>query len=189
MRHQRRIALAGGAALSAALLALACDPPSPMADQALPSPDFHIGCISSGVRFTGGGRVDEPDIGKVTFGFNVDGRDACASSGAIKGHVQVVEHTAQVLIHSDSITRFSSFTNSTGGQCGEWDGIARIKEVKGASNDWFDRHFFMQVCDNGEPGHGVDTIEVFIDGAGSDGQLNNVLEITLTGGNIQAHKS
>ena len=187
MRHHRGIMWAGGATATAALLALACDPPSPTADRAIPSPDFHIGCMA-GLRFTGGGRVDDPNIGKVTFGFNVDGRDLCASGGAVKGQVQVVEHSAQVLIHSVSLDHFSTFVSASGGQCGEWDGTIRVKEVA-AGVDWMDHHFFMQVCDNGEPGHGVDTFSIFVEDPEPDGQVNNVSEITLTGGNIQAHKS
>ncbi|HEY2824217.1 MAG TPA: post-COAP-1 domain-containing protein, partial [Gemmatimonadales bacterium] len=144
-----------------ALLALACDPPSPGAERAITSPDFHVGCVA-GLRFTGGGRVDVPDVGKVTFGFNVDGRDLCGTGGAVRGQVQVVEHANQVVMHSTSIDHFSSFPSSSGGQCGEWDGTIRLKEVQ-AGGDWTDHHFFMQVCDNGEPGHGVDTFSVSIE--------------------------
>ena len=183
-RHTRLVVQGG--LVVAALAALACSDPATTADKAIGSPDYWVGCVA-GLRFTGGGRIDESGVGKVTFGFNVDGSDFCGG-GAAKGQVQVVEHDMKVLIHSTSITRFSSFPDTTtGGQCGEWDGMARVKEVA-AGTGWTDHHFFMQVCDNGEPGHGVDTFYLTVDGSG-DGYLNNVLPTTLTGGNIQAHKS
>lgn len=184
LRHTRLL-VAGG--IMAGLAAMACSDPATTASKTIASPNFWVGC-NAGLRFTGGGRVDESGVGKVTFGFNVDGSDLCGANGAVKGQVQVVEHDMKVLIHSISLDHFSSFPDTTtGGQCGEWDGTARVKEILG-SGDWTDHHFFMQVCDNGEPGHGVDTFYLTVDGAG-DGYLNNVLPITLTGGNIQAHKS
>lgn len=177
------------AAVAAALLVIAaCEQPNAADPQkavaVARTPDGWVGC-NAGEKFTGGGRVDPPGVGKVTFGFNIHAPD-CGASG-IKGELQVVYHETQTLNHSLTMEHFASFPDSQGGQCGEWDGTLRQKDVF-AGSGWTDHHYFIQVCDNGEPGHGVDTFLFTIDDAG-DGTHNNVMPaIVLTGGNIQAHK-
>lgn len=177
------------AAVAVALLVIAgCEQPNavnPQQSKAVArTPDGWVGCDAGG-KFTGGGRVDPSGVGKVTFGFNIHA-EAC-DSGAIKGQMQVVYHATQTLIHSETMEHFASFPSAQGGSCGEWDGTARLKDVF-AGSGWSDHHYTIQVCDNGEPGRGVDTFLFTIDNAG-DGTHNNVLPaIVLTGGNIQAHK-
>lgn len=179
-------------AVAAALLAVAaCEQPNGVATQdgqdgtaiVKTHPQGWVGC-NAGEKFTGGGRVDDPAVGKVTFGFNIHADD-CGASG-LKGELQVVYHQTQTLNHSLTVEHFASFPSDQGGSCGEWDGTVRQKDVF-AGSGWTDHHYFIQVCDNGEPGHGVDTFMFQIDDAG-DGTHNNVGPITLTGGNIQAHK-
>lgn len=151
----------------------------------LTGPNLHVGC-NAGIKFTGGGRVDPVGIGKVTFGFNVNGSDVCPAGGPPRGQIQVVYHEAgPSLYHSVELTHFSSYPSDRGGQCGEWDGTVRAKHVH--EGEWHRHHFFMQVCDNGEPGRD-DTFSFSLDGP-YDGKHNNVINEKLTGGNIQAHKS
>lgn len=175
-------------AVAAALLVIAaCDQPNsvnPNKSVAVArTPEGWVGCDAGG-KFTGGGRVDPSGVGKVTFGFNIHA-EAC-DSGAIKGQLQVVYHETQTLIHSETMEHFASFPDDQGGSCAEWDGTARLKDVF-AGSGWSDHHYFIQVCDNGEPGRGHDTFTFTIDNAG-DGTHNNVMNEVLTGGNIQAHK-
>ncbi|HZH42273.1 MAG TPA: post-COAP-1 domain-containing protein [Gemmatimonadales bacterium] len=182
----------GLVAVAAALLVIAaCEQPNAINLQKAGAvtrtggtPEGWVGCDAGG-KFTGGGRVDPEGVGKVTFGFNIHA-EAC-DSGAIKGQLQVVYHATQTLIHSETMEHFASFPSDKGGSCAEWDGTARMKDVF-AGSGWSDHHYFIQVCDNGEPGHGTDTFMFTIDNAG-DGTHNNVMTTTLTGGNIQAHKS
>lgn len=183
MRRWRLLPQAAGLAVLAVAVQ-SCER-EPATTPSFDRPMFHVGC-PSGVRFTGGGRVDPEGVGKTTFGFNVDGSDFCAG-GELRGHIQVVHHPTQTLMHSISVTHFSSFPSPDGGVCGEFDGTARVKHVF-AGGDWHEHHYFAEVCDNGEPGRGVDTFGWFIDGAG-DGQHVNILRERLTGGNIQAHKN
>jgi hypothetical protein len=144
----------------------------------------HVGC--SGVRFTGGGRVDPGGVGTVTFGFNVDGRAFCDGTGPARGQIEVVYHEGMSIMHVARLTSFASFIDEAKGVCGEWDGDMRIKDVN-VSDTWYEKHFYMLVCDNGEPGKGgVDNFNFYIDNAG-DGLHNNVIDEPLTGGNIQAH--
>ena len=144
-----------------------------------------VGC-TGGLRFTGGGRVDPGGVGKVTFGFNVDGGDACDSTGLAKGQMQVVYHETQTLVHTETMEHFASFDDPDKGQCGEFSGTARVKHVY-AGVDWHEHHYFAEVCDKAEPGRGADRLTFTLDG--ERGLHENVMEELLTGGNIQAHKS
>jgi hypothetical protein len=147
-------------------------------------PTWHRSC-SAGEMFTGGGRVDPSGVGKVTFGFNIHAQ-GCADSGS-KGQMQVVYHATQTLVHTLTTEQFASFPDSTtGGSCAEWSGTARLKDVL-LGTGWSDHHYYTQVCDNGEPGRGADTFSFYLDDAG-DGVHNNVIDATLSGGNIQAHQ-
>jgi len=180
--------MAASAVAAALLVIAACDQPNavnPSQTRAVSkTPEGWVGCDAGG-KFTGGGRVDPPGVGKVTFGFNIHA-EAC-DSGAIKGELQVVYHETQTLNHSLTMEHFASFPDSQGGSCAEWDGTLRQKDVF-AGSGWTDHHYFIQVCDNGEPGRGHDTFLFTLDDAG-DGTHNNVLPAAvLTGGNIQAHK-
>jgi len=179
--------MAASAVAAALLVIAACEQPNSVApDKAVAvarTPQGWVGCDAGG-KFTGGGRVDPSGVGKVTFGFNIHA-EAC-DSGAIKGQLQVVYHETQTLNHSLTMEHFASFPDAQGGSCAEWDGTLRHKDVF-AGTGWTDHHYFIQVCDNGEPGRGHDTITFTLDNAG-DGTHNNVMNETLTGGNIQAHK-
>lgn len=182
MNDPRKYALMG--ALAAVGAVWACDPQAaptgPESVDAL-APAFHVGC-PEGTKFTGGGRID-PGGQKVTFGFNVHADDAC---GAIKGQLQVVHHPTKTKYHSTAITRFSSFPSPEGGVCGEWEGTVRVKHGNGG---WHPHSFFVEACDNGEPGSspgtGPDTFRVRVGGSG-DGH-GDTGRTPLTGGNIQAH--
>ncbi len=170
----------------AALVAAACERPTATVDGSNPvrlHPSSWVGCNAGG-KYTGGGRVDPSGVGKVTFGFNIHA-PFCADSG-IKGQMQVVYHATQTLIHTLTMEKFATFPDSVGGQCAEWSGTARQKDVF-AGSGWTDITYFTQVCDNGEPGRGHDTFSLYLDDAG-DGIHNNVINAVLTGGNIQAHK-
>src|SRR5690242_3080420 len=112
------------AAVAAALLVIAaCEQPNAAGPQkavaVARTPDSWVGC-DAGEKFTGGGRVDPPGIGKVTFGFNIHAPDCGA--GGIKGQLQVVYHETQTLNHSLTMEHFASFPSDQGGKCGEWDG-------------------------------------------------------------------
>jgi hypothetical protein len=190
--HSRAISAVGTLVLAvAASLAAACGDTSMPPEQSPglaafngPASD-HVGC-AAGPRFTGGGRVDPAGVGKVTFGFNVNGRDICDSTGTVKGQMQVVYHETQTLVHTETITHFSSFVDPVKGVCGEFTGTARVKHVS-VGGDWHEHHYFAEVCDKAEPGHGADRLTFTLDG--ERGLHENVMEELLTGGNIQAHKS
>lgn len=185
---RKPVFLLAGLALSLAA-GWACERSEPTAAApALTPPVFHVGC-PAGLKFTGGGRIDAVQAwatmrGKVTFGFNVHADDACAP---IKGQLQVVHHPTQTKFHTTEITRFASYTGPDGGQCGEFAGTVRVKHGNG---DWHEHRFFVQVCDNGEPGSspgiGPDTFKFAIGGDDSEGH-GNTSTTKLTGGNIQAH--
>lgn len=172
------------AATLAAFVGLACDEPaSPPVGPEIATPEFHV-CLA-GKRFTGGGRID-PRGEKVTFGFNVDGAQACATEGPIKGQLQVVHHPTQSKYHTTEITEFNSYPSPEGGDCGEWKGTVRVKHGNG---DWHPHRFKAEACDNGEPGsspgRGPDTFWFEVDGTGpGHGSTDRT---PLTGGNIQSH--
>ena len=144
-----------------------------------------VGC-NAGRKFTGGGRGAPVGVGKVTFGFNIHGGDLCDSTGAVKGQMQVVYHETQTLVHTETMTHFSSFTDPVKGECGEWTGTARVKHVS-VGSDWHEHHYFAEVCDKAEPGRGADRLTFTLEG--ERGLHENVMEEVLTGGNIQAHKN
>ena len=134
------------AAVAVALLVIAaCEQPIAVNPQkavaVARTPDGWVGC-DAGEKFTGGGRVDPPGVGKVTFGFNIHAPDCGA--GGIKGELQVVYHETQTLNHSLTMENFASFPDSQGGQCGEWSGTVRQKDVF-AGSGWTDHHYFIQV--------------------------------------------
>lgn len=145
----------------------------------------HQGC-NAGRKFTGGGRVDPVGVGKVTFGFNIHGGELCDSTGAVKGQMQVVYHETQTLVHTQTMTHFSSFEDPVKGVCGEWTGTARVKHVS-VGSDWHEHSYFAEVCDKAEPGRGADRLTFTLDG--ERGLHENVMGEILTGGNIQAHKN
>jgi hypothetical protein len=188
--HVHRIGTVGAIALVVAAAAVAaCTDRGSVA-----SPGFatytggtsdHLGC-NAGRKFTGGGRVDPAGVGKVTFGFNIHGGDLCDSTGNVKGQMQVVYHETQTLVHTLTMTHFSSFTDPVKGECGEWSGTARVKHVSTGSA-WHEHHYFAEVCDKAEPGRGADRLTFTLDG--DRGLHENVIEELLTGGNIQAHKN
>lgn len=185
MRH--KVLFSTAAAVAVAALGWACDRNGPAAPLAT-APSFHAGsCV--GTKFTGGGRIDAVQSwatmrGKITFGFNIHADAACE---AIKGQLQVVHHPTQTKFHTVDIDRFASFTNDDGGECGEFTGTVRVKHGNGG---WHEHRFFVQFCDNGEPGSspgtGPDTFKFEITDDESPGHGNSSTT-ELTGGNIQAH--
>jgi hypothetical protein len=192
MRHRSQVHRIGAVGVIALVVAAAtvtaCADKEPVA-----SPGFvaysggtsdHLGC-NAGRKFTGGGRVDPVGVGKVTFGFNIHAGDIC-DPASLKGQMQVVYHETQTLVHTETMTHFSSFTDPVKGVCGEWSGEARVKHVSTGS-DWHMHHYFTEVCDKAEPGRGADRLTFTLDG--DRGLHENVIEELLTGGNIQAHKN
>lgn len=135
-----------------------------------------VGCNASN-KYTGGGRVDVDGIGKVTFGFNVDGTEECESGGGPHGNIEVQYHDQKLHAHSVTVANFHSFADPELGECGEFDGTARVKEGNGP---WHEHHYFAEVCGNGEPGRS-DHFSFYLN------DHNNVIRAPLTGGNIQAH--
>ncbi|MGR9108845.1 MAG: choice-of-anchor P family protein [Gammaproteobacteria bacterium] len=106
---------------------------------------------------TGGGRIDIPG-GFATFGFNA--RDG-------KVQLQFIDHETGMKVHADTVSNLA-----ISGNCATLSGSVEIDGV--ADN------YFIEVCDNGEPGIGIDTFSIDLgNGYHSDG--------TLTGGNIQLH--
>ena len=171
-------------ALVAGMIVVACDPPA-AGNNPSARPLFWEGCLAGG-KYTGGGRVDPPDAGKVTFGFNVHAED-CNDSD-IKGELQVVFHdVGQTLVHSLTIDHFASWDDPDRGQCAEFSGTARAKHVD-AGGDWHEHRYTVVVCDKAEPGRGADRFSFSWDD-GNDELHQNVYDQVLTGGNIQAHKS
>jgi hypothetical protein len=193
MKHRRGISrfnTIGSIVLAAAAVAAAAcsedpGPRGPGIAKFTGPASHHVGC-NAGRKFTGGGRVDPVDIGKVTFGFNVHGDDVCDGTGGPKGQLQVVYHYNQTIYHTITIEHFSSFTDPEKGECGEFDGTARSKSPD-TGDDWHYHHYFAEVCDKAEPGHGADRFTFLPDGAPPEHQ--NVWAVPLTGGNIQAHKN
>jgi hypothetical protein len=168
--------------VAATLLAWGCDRP---ATPSSPRPSFWTGGSGNcpaGEKFTGGGRIDPP-IGKTTFGFNVNARDFCESTGPIKGRLQTVHHPSHTRIHSLTIDQFFSFRDADrGGRCAAFGGTARVKQGRGS---WVQERFGAFACDNGEPGssrgRGPDRYGITLE----DGRETGTTD--LTGGNIQAH--
>lgn len=187
-QHQWLRTLSATAVVAAVAVACSETPPAPSSPGivAANAPmSHHLGC-NAGRRFTGGGRVDPSGVGKVTFGFNVNGEGICDENGGVKGQMQVVYHETQTLVHTLTMDHFSSFVDPVKGECGEFDGTARVKHVS-VGGDWHEHHYFAEVCDKAEPGRGADRLTFTLDG--ERGLHENVMEEILTGGNIQAHKS
>ena len=129
--------------VAATLFAWGCDRP---ATPAGPKPSFSDGTRScaAGARFTGGGRIDPSVAGKTTFGFHVDARDWCSSTGPINGQVQTVNHPTKTLIHSLTIDDFVSIEDPDFGRCAFFRGTARVKEGNGS---WVQEPFGAVACE------------------------------------------
>src|SRR5438046_8815773 len=84
--------------VAATLFAWGCDRP---ATPAGPKPSFSDGAAScaAGARFTGGGRIDPPEAGKTSFGFNVDGTGGCSGEGPSTGQLRTGNHANKTLNH------------------------------------------------------------------------------------------
>ena len=168
--------------VAATLFAWGCDRP---ATPAGPKPSFSDGTRScaAGARFTGGGRIDPSVAGKTTFGFHVDARDWCSSTGPINGQVQTVNHPTKTLIHSLTIDDFVSIEDPDFGRCAFFRGTARVKEGNGS---WVQEPFGAVACEKDEPGSspglGPDRYGISLP---DEDRETGVTE--LTGGNILAH--
>ena len=94
-----------------------------------------------------------------------DGRNASSSAVCAGG---------KFTFHG-TVTAGTYAEGSRGTNCRTWSGTGTSKETGARS------FTVRQACDGGEPGRGVDYIEVTIDGYQNSGYL--------TGGNIQLHRS
>src|SRR2546422_1932572 len=137
------------------------------------SAPFNIAAPQARVDVSGGGRID-PDIGKTTFGFDVDSR----SGPPFQGDMQVVYHGG-TRIHSVVIDGVTSSPDPRGGVCITWTGSARV-------NNGDQRRFTATACDNGQPGssHGAGPDRF---GISVDGSINTRLT-DLKGGNTHARQ-
>jgi cytochrome c peroxidase len=118
-------------------------------------------------QMTGSGRLgDKSDIAH--FGFKFRLRDTTS-----EGQLRFDDKTKKVKVHADTLSDF--FTTET---CVTMSGPARVNGNHGFS-------YSAKGCDNRQPGHGRDTLEVtIIDGAGAIVYFRSGV---VTGGNLQAH--
>jgi len=182
MLKQINVGFVSGLA-AATLLAWGCER---SATPSSPKPSFWDGGSSNcpaGEKFTGGGRIDPPGVGKTTFGFHVNARDFCEGTGPTEGQLQTVVHPSHTRIHSLIIDQFFSFPDQDrGGRCAAFGGTARVKDGNGS---WVEEPFAAVACDNGEPGSsrggGPDRYGLSL----KDGRATGTAD--LTGGNIEAH--
>jgi hypothetical protein len=120
---------------------------------------------------TGGGKLGTGrDI--ATFGLHAGER-----GGVLHGQLQLIDHGQDLNVHS---TLISSFTPpDPGGACVAFSGKARVNNVDGYAFK------VNQACDKGEPGIGVDSLDVSVWEPG--GRLILWRSERLTGGNLQLH--
>jgi hypothetical protein len=118
---------------------------------------------------TGGGKLGTGrDI--ATFGLNAGAR----GGSGLHGQLQYNDHAQNMKVHSLSIDSFDLIAGTT---CVKFSGAARVNNADGY------RFTVHQACDNGEPGHGKDTLDISVSGNG----LSYSRSGTLTGGNLQLH--
>ena len=119
---------------------------------------------------TGGGKLGTGrDI--ATFGLNAGSRDG----GGLHGQLQYNDHARSLKVHSLSIDSFDLIAGTT---CVKFSGRARVNDVEGYG------FTVNSACDNGEPGVGLDSLDISVTGPGgfSSGRSGK-----LTGGNLQLH--
>src|SRR6267143_2622135 len=119
---------------------------------------------------TGGGKLGtDRDI--ATFGFNAGSR----GGGGLHGQLQYNDHAKGLKVHSLSIDSFDLIAGTT---CVKFSGRARVNDVEGYG------FTVNSACDNGEPGVGLDSLDISVTGPGgfSSGRSGK-----LTGGNLQLH--
>jgi hypothetical protein len=119
---------------------------------------------------TGGGKLGMGrDI--ATFGFNAGSRQGDGPHGQL----QYTDHAQSLNVHSLSIDSFDLI----GTTCVTFSGRARVNNVDGYG-------FKVNLaCDNGEPGVGLDSLDISV--KGPDGLSFSGRKGTLTGGNLQLH--
>jgi hypothetical protein len=119
---------------------------------------------------TGGGKLG---MGRdfATFGFNAGSRGA----GGLHGQLQYTDHAQSLKVHSQSIYAFDLI----GTTCVTFSGSARVNNVDGYS------FTVNQACDYGEPGVGLDFLDISVNGP--DGHSIYKRSEKLTGGNLQLH--
>ncbi len=121
---------------------------------------------------TGGGKLGMGrDI--ATFGLNAGER-----GGVLHGHLQYIDHGQNLNVHSTMISSFTPPPTSAGNTCVSFSGPARVNNVDGYS------FTVNSACDNGEPGVGVDSLDISV--KGPDG-FSYGRSGKLTGGNLQLH--
>src|SRR5437773_8037045 len=117
---------------------------------------------------TGGGKLGT-DRDFATFGWNAGSR----GSGGLHGHLQYTDHAGSLSVHSQSIDSFDLISST----CVTFSGSASVNNVDGYS------FTVNKACDNGEPGVGVDFLDISVSGPGVSYSRHG----TLTGGNLQLH--
>jgi hypothetical protein len=118
---------------------------------------------------TGGGKLGTGrDI--ATFGLNAGSR----GSGGLHGQLQYNDHAQSLKVHSVSI---DSFELIAGTPCVKFSGRARVNDVEGYG------FTVNSACDNGDPGVGLDSLDISVTGPG----LSYGRSGKLTGGNLQLH--
>jgi len=121
---------------------------------------------------TGGGKLGTGrDI--ATFGLNAGER-----GGVLHGHLQYTDHGRNLNVHSTMISSFTPPPTPAGNTCVSFSGPARVNNVDGYN------FTVNSACDNGEPGVGLDSLDISVTGPGgfSYGRSGK-----LTGGNLQLH--
>ena len=117
---------------------------------------------------TGGGKLGTGrDI--ATFGFNAGSR----GGAGLHGQLQYNDHAQSLKVHSLSIDSFELISST----CVTFSGSARVNNVDGYG------FTVNSACDNGEPGVGHDSFDIYVSGPGVSYSRHG----TLTGGNLQLH--
>jgi hypothetical protein len=145
---------------------------------------FAVSCsamVTTG-EITGGGKLGSGrDF--ATFGFEAE------SSG---GKVQWVQHCVDGVRPGSSTCMYgdftfhgtttpSSYSTATGyPNCRTWSGTGTVEVKNDASKSGTYAFTVSAACDNGEPGHDTDSVDVTIAGYHNSGYLN--------GGNVELHK-
>jgi len=120
---------------------------------------------------TGGGKLGTGrDI--ATFGFNAGER-----GGVLHGQLQYIDHGQNLNVHSTMISSFMPPPTPAGNTCVSFSGPARVNNVDGYN------FTVNSACDNGEPGVGLDSLDISVTGLG----LSYGRKGTLTGGNLKLH--
>jgi len=153
---------------AAVTFTITCSAPPPPPPPPPPPNDFVTGGgkLGSGREFATFGFKASPSDGKLEWVQHCpDGRNASSSAACAGG---------KFTFHG-TVTAGTYAQGSRGPNCRTWSGTGTSKETGARS------FTVQQACDGGEPGRGVDYIEVTIDGYQNSGYLS--------GGDIKLHRS